>query len=113
MPIRVGEIHLQYTTLSGICRFNRRGDPPDDRALEVHVDDMYEKLGKEGHERVRKAEALEYYGPRLVELCEPHGLLECPTHLIFLLCYGCIPASLAVQQEKVTVEELGFDDVKT
>ena len=86
------EVMLLFgTTLSGLTRFARRGDPPDDDTLTAWADHLYDSFHLDYRVRVSKDQVLAYYLVRLAGLCERRGLETCQTYHIFLMVHDCVP----------------------
>ena len=79
------------TTLSGITKYARRGEPPDSDTLTDWADKLYDSYKKDYRTRVSKDQVLSYYSKHLQKLCERKDLESCQTYHTFLLIHDVVP----------------------
>ena len=79
------------TTLTGITKYARRGEPPDSDTLTDWADKLYDSYKKDYRTRVSKDQVLSYYSKHLQKLCERKDLESCQTYHTFLLIHDVVP----------------------
>ena len=79
------------TTLTGITKYARRGEPPDSDTLTEWSDALYDSYKKDYRTRVSKDQVCSYYMKHLQKLCERKDLESCQTYHTFLLIHDVVP----------------------
>ena len=79
------------TTLTGITKYARRGEPPDSDTLTDWADHLYDSYKKDYRTRVSKDQVCSYYLKHLQRLCERKDLESCQTYHTFLLIHDVVP----------------------